>query len=136
MKWRIALFIPAVYEVGAILPHGSDADEVFRFRVRRYPSRWLIARQQRSTFRKVLTTQTDQLLLGREFAEDALIEGSGFVCLAEFPIALAQTEQGRGNDFALLIGLRDDGLVGFDRGIEVMVGFFLEKAVLEILSQR
>ena len=66
-----------------------------------------------------------------EIADDALVLGGGVIRVSLFAVTFAEAEDGGGGEFAVLIVLGDDGLVGLDGGVEVMVGFFFEERLLE-----
>ena len=84
----------------------------------------------------ILAAQSNDVGLIGKVAEDALILENGVVGLAEFAIALAETEGGRGREFALALKLFDDGLVGFDGGVEVVIGLFFKEALCKVSVTR
>ena len=77
----------------------------------------------------------DEFGLVGEVAEDAFVEGEGFVLAAEFAVGFGEVKNGGGGEAALLVGFGNDGFVLFDRGGEVVVGFFFEEAFLEAFGK-
>src|SRR5205807_10483405 len=60
----------------------------------------------------------------------SILDG-GIVGVALFAIAFSQTENGSGGELAVLVELNDQSLIGLDGGVEVMIGFFFEEALLK-----
>src|SRR3954464_4565170 len=100
MKGRISLAFAAVNEVRTVFDHGFDPHKFGSLRAGRRAARKLLNRRGTAHFGEVVTAQSDQLFLVREVAEDAMVKCGGFVGLAEFAIAFAQTEKGGRADFA------------------------------------
>src|ERR1039458_2969733 len=84
-------------------------------------------------FRKVTPALLRQFVLVRKFLDHPLVRGGGLVVLALLPVALRQAEQGRGRRLPILVVLRHHGLVGLNRGIQVLVRIFFNDALAQRL---
>ena len=78
-----------------------------------------------------MRAEPDQRVLIGELAPDALKLQDGLIGLALLAITLAEAEDGSSGEFAVLVVLDDEGLIGVDSGREVVVGFFFEERLLE-----
>ena len=76
----------------------------------------------------------ERVLIG-ELAPDALILEDGLVGLALFAIAFAEAEDGGGGDLPVVVVLVDDGLIGLNGGVEIVIGLFFEQSLLQRLAK-
>jgi hypothetical protein len=66
-----------------------------------------------------------------EILDHPLIHGDGFVRLPLFAVALGKPEEGGGRDCPPVVVSVDDGLIRLNGGVEVVIGFFFEQALLK-----